>query len=396
MIADLQKWASFGQNERYLWGEYHLGNRPPTRVAVQRAPLRFRCNCINLARPCNHIIGLLIALTEYSLALDSPPAWVEADWVYSADLPNTHLLDRQQTENALISFSRWLHDMVRVGLAHLPAQPAAYWKNMADLLIDARAITLAQAVQSWQSRVQSAEHNWQHDLLDEISTTSLLLTAFKQLDQRKTAESNELWQALGWPPSPTPQGEFVRDDWLIWGREEFHFDQVRWYRSWVWGRETGRLLRLHQPQQGQSADPTLPIGTQLTATLHIPPALRQQEALLHQWETISYQTQAPTGESAIPTLWQRHQQRLTQMAWWQETPALLQQVGFDRSNGDHLLDREGHRLPVTCAEAWHWQILALLDEQSVIGGTWDGRFFRPISVWSGGQLLPLSNLKGIK
>ena len=161
-LAAPRPWSNLGADDQAAWGECQGSGSGPT-VRIDLSGPGFGCSCPSRKLPCKHGLGLLLLLRQPDRFAPAP---------HPAGSPNgsppaptrrkesRHPLDRPPPSAApadrpparpkisagLDELERWLHDLVRRGLASIQAEPPRFWDSVAARLVDAQAPGLARLV----------------------------------------------------------------------------------------------------------------------------------------------------------------------------------------------------------------------------------------------------------
>ncbi len=409
------KWATLGQNDRTLWGECRGSGSQPYQVGVEASEPAFKCTCPSRKFPCKHALGLLLLVAAQPAAVPAgePPAWL-GEWLAKREQANlrkvarptdTELDPEQQAKRAaardkrsaerqrkveagLEELERWLRDLVRQGLAHAQKQPARYWDAMAARLVDAQAPGLARWLREMAGIPASGE-GWSERLSARLGLLQLLLEGYRRLDSLPEPLQADIRSAIGWTWQETdlPADAWIHDHWFLLGQRTYEEDRLRVRRSWLWGRNCGRLaLVLDFAYQNQSLPVIGAPGTWLEAELGFFPSHYPLRALLRDAVVITDSSIPPPAHADSIALLRAYAEALAQQPWLELWPATLAEVVPMRSETEtwFVRDMSANRLPCHSGFGDGWRLLALSGGLPLtVFGEWNGQQFWPLSAWRG-------------
>src|SRR5205085_9525128 len=134
---------------------------------------------------------------------------------------------------------RWLHELVRAGLAEVAARPWYSFEQMSARLVDAQAPGLARLVRQLGGLAYTAS-NWPERMLIDLGQMALLVEAWRRLDSLPPGQQADVRSLVGINESrervlARPP---VHDVWDILGRRVLDGDRMRVQRTWLWGQRT--------------------------------------------------------------------------------------------------------------------------------------------------------------
>lgn len=209
-LAKPSTWSDTGMQKNAVWGRCQGSGKDPYKTCIDLEEPAFRCSCPSRKFPCKHGLGLFLLFTEGTWSEGSPPEWV-TEWLEgrrkkaekkSADESTTSLDPQTAAKRAaaeekraekrharvgegLDEAERFLHDVIRQGLAILPQQTDNIWEQQAARLVDAQAPGLADWMRDTASFLHAGDA-WQEKTLEHLGLIQLLITAYKKLDNLPT------------------------------------------------------------------------------------------------------------------------------------------------------------------------------------------------------------------
>ena len=390
-LAEPQKWLALHHDGDVVWGIHPNGRNNSGETAVFLPTFSFICTCNSRKAPCRHSLALLQLWQQHAAEFSpkSPKRNLTA-WSKREQSKPQRANGRSQTTNNLTqlkigldALELWLLDMVRHGLAQLPERPKAYWDTMADRLIDAQAIPLAQTIRRL-AQLPKAHPDWPEQILQEIGRLYLIIQGFHQFEQLPTTTQADLQTAVGWLPNST-ENLPISDNWLVLGRQQEPAGSHTRHTTWLWGQKSQRIAQLID--LSRSAVPEgrwLPTNTVWQGALRFAPSGSPQIATRHgQLQEIDFPAITPTGFGTIRDATQAYGRSLAVNPWLADFPMLLQNVQpKPTESGWQLEDPSGTWLPLPEKFSHGWHLLALAggNFDLTIFGVWNGRFYHPLSV----------------
>lgn len=399
--ASLSKWSGLGQDGRSLWGLCQGSGKEPYQVQVDLNEPAFRCSCPSRKFPCKHGLGLMLLWVEKNAALAraEPPGWV-SDWVAGRDqravkkqekvekAPDPEAqakraAQRQARVGEGVAFLKnWLQDLVRQGLAALPAQPESHWQNAAARLIDCQAPGLARQVGRIPYLLDAPAR-----LLEHLGRLHLLLEAYGRLEQLSAPLQAEVRSRIGWTQN---QEELLAraglsDHWWVLGWRAFEDDPVSTLRTWLWAhKQEVPALLLDFAAGGRPLPPAQPAGSVLEAELVYFEGATPLRALPKQ-KTVAGPRPRPRGHQGMDSFMQEWARQLAANPWLDEYPVLLEEVRPGAA-ADHLVDGQGLCVPLHPGYTGYWRLAAVSGgEPLAVFGEWNGYVLRPLTLWKGDQ-----------
>ncbi|MGB1253155.1 MAG: hypothetical protein ACPG8W_21260 [Candidatus Promineifilaceae bacterium] len=386
-IAVPEKWTALACNQSLAWGTFTVPNRPPFNAAIHLSTFAATCSCSSRHSPCNHSLALLILARNDALGqtVQLPPAWANTVMAHGLRIgpaePEAADKHLRLVRRGLGDLEKWLHDMIRAGLAQLPKRSKAYWDTMAGRLVDTHSPKLAQAVRAWH-KLLSSEPNWAEQLLRQLGQTQLLIDAFKRFKTFSAETQNDLRHAIGWRPLSKATDRVLSDRWQVIGSSRELRGRRRILHTWLWGQTTHQYAQLThpaptrtQPRQqfltGTSFNANLSF---IRSTFPLRASFRSQPSGLQQID--SYQV-APQSLTSLST---RFNKRRARNFWLDAYPVVLHHSRVQRDEAVWILtDNQGVRLPIEPQFAHGWHLMAIANAS--LFGIWNGRTFQPLSLW---------------
>ncbi|MBY0444231.1 MAG: SWIM zinc finger family protein [Burkholderiales bacterium] len=218
-LMDASKWPTSGRNSQVLWGECQGSGSKPYQTQIDLSDYASKCSCPSHKFPCKHALGLLLlaAADVERIRLAEPPEWVsgwldkradhvarkEAKSVAKAEEPvdgaarQKRLQKREARVNeGLQAFQLWLEDLIRNGLARLPAEGPDIWEQQAARLVDAQAPALAARVRALAELV-GGSNDWPSAVLNELGKMALALQAWSKIEKWPADVQSSLRQYFG-------------------------------------------------------------------------------------------------------------------------------------------------------------------------------------------------------
>jgi hypothetical protein len=297
----------------------------------------------------------------------------------------------QRISNGIADLERWLHDLVRAGLAEAAARPWASFEQMSARLVDAQAPGLARLVRELGSLPHTAS-NWPERMLIDLGQVSLLLDAWRRLESLPAGLQAEVRSLVGINESredvlATPA---VHDVWDVLGRRMLEGERMRVQRTWLWGQRTQRwALLLDFSVAGQAIEQSVTPGASFEADLCFYPGAIQLRALPKSPPgRVGSVTRLPSG--GIDAVLRTYAESLGVNPWLERVPVALKDV-LPLPEHDKtwwLVDEQAQRLRLAGPLGWH--LLSLSGGRPIdLFGEWDGFSFWPLAAVGDGKLAPL-------
>lgn len=415
-LAQSKQWPMLGRNARVVWGECQGSGKNPYQVRVDLSDFASKCSCPSFKFPCKHAIGLLILTANQhdAVAIADEPEWVsewldkrannaarkEARAAIKADAPIDEAAQRKRTEkretrvlDGMAGLQVWLEDLVRNGLARLPAQGPAFWEQMAARLVDAQATGLAARVRAL-AELPGGREDWPEQLLAELGRLALAARAYERIDQLTVDLQQQLRQLIGFSvreEDVLASGEVLRDCWHVIGQVVDADDRVRRQRTWLSGEASGRYASFMQFAAGnQPFSATWLPGTAFDGELAFWPGTGSQRAILKGTATPLPSPHAFTSAQDQMGLLDTAANALMANPWHDRLATVLDAVVPVYADGTwHAIAPSGHGLPLHGGNHWTWLAISGGRPQTV-AVEWDGRAIRPLGAYVDGRYQSLA------
>ncbi|MBR7781590.1 SWIM zinc finger family protein [Undibacterium luofuense] len=410
-LMSASKWVSSGKNEQALWGECQGSGSKPYQTQIDLTDFASKCSCPSRKFPCKHALGLLLFAASDSgqIAASAPPEWVSA-WLDKRTATAAKKEEKaaekaaepvdeearrkrqdkreQRVGDGLAAFRLWLEDVIRQGIAGLPAEGPAVWEQQAARLVDAQAPALAARVRRISDLV-GAESDWPQQVLSELGSIALAIHAWQQLPRLPDEVQSSLRQYMGFTVAEDEvllSGTRCKDSWMLVAQTLVHDGHIRVQRNWLQGRQSGQfalLLQFAAPSQPMPAN-YIP-GTCFSAELACWPGAASQRALLCGTPAALPAESAFYNSESIAQMLARMSAVLAQNPWTDRIPAVLQALTpfRDAAGNWFAADQQGQALALLGTQHWVWMAVsggAPLD----VAGEWDGKHFLPLACMADG------------
>ena len=414
-LASERRWSGLGQSERAVWGLCQGSGSKPYQTQVDLAGPAFKCSCPSRKFPCKHALGLLLLVAGSPAAApaDEPPAWA-SEWLASREQREEQAQARAERAKAppdpeaqakrqakreervqagLEELERWLHDLVRQGLAQARQRPYGFWDEAAARLVDAQASALAGRLRTLGGLAAAGRHDWADALLEEAGLVQLLLRASRRLEELPEGLRADVRALIGWtvPQEEVLAGARVRDCWAVLGRVVEEDERLRVQRVWLRGLESARsALVLSFAAAGQPLDASLATGTIVDASLVFYPSAAPLRALVAE----QHGAPAPLTElpaASIEAALAERAAALARQPWLSRLPVSLSSVvPIRQSEGWLAAERDGASLTLASGELDGWRLAALSGGRPLsLFGEWQRDRVRPVSVVAGERFVLL-------
>ena len=415
-LAHPQEWSALGRTAGAVWGEFANRQGRSYRVALTLPDLSLYCDCTAPKRPCRHAAGLALLLAQEPTRFVAAP---EPEWLPGALRSGPGGFRSSAGDDAayeqrlavvregMARCEQWLRDQLHGGLAGLPDRPAAAWNEMAGLLSDAQAPLPALELQ--QLRRDAGSSGWPQRVLRRLGRLYLLTQAFAAYPELPPETQADLRGAAGWFPDPQhPGDELLTGRWLVLASAQETLGKQQMRRTWLYSQTQRRYAFLEQPFYGHWTAPLLLAGTSIRATLRFAPGAWPQRAEINALHACSLHGDAPAraapaagapgGLASLRRARELFGQALSMNPWLRQMPLLLAGVSAELDGEQWVLsDSEGYFLPLPPSFLYGWHLQALHgQEDTAVFGEWNGRYFDPLAVRSGGRWLALHILRGQK
>lgn len=406
-LAHPGKWVSAGSNGRALWGECQGSGAKPYQTQIDLADLAFKCSCPSRKFPCKHGLGLLLlqARTPAAIRETQAPAWVE-EWLEKrakreekkADTPARPADENAQVkrkdardrlvEDGIEELQRWMKDIVRNGILHMPEKDPAFFAETAKRMIDAKAPGLAAMVRNL-GTVGFYREGWQSRFMDQLCRMYLVASGFRHRNGLPEGLMEDVRTAAGFTQN---QDELkaspgTTDTWFVLGKQTIEEDSLVTERNWLYGTQTGRYaLVLQFSVRGQGLAFSLSPGMLVRGELVYFPSARPLRALIRQQNAIrgqaTYQPFSGWEEVAGSAA-----EIFRDLPFDAERPFIVRQLSPVFSDGRWWLC-DGEQRMVQVKEGFR-QLFTLLSisggqpqDMAVLGRE---HVYEPLGVWANGQ-----------
>lgn len=291
---------------------------------------------------------------------------------------------------------RWLHDLLRQGLAVLPDQPRDYWDFISKRMVDLKLPSLARRINHLQSIIlkTTSEPPFQK-ILPELSEIGLLINSFQRIKSLPAPMQREILLQLGWNVRKEELESIkpITDHWLVVGSATGQEEKLNFRKTWLWPFQTSRpAMLLEFAWKGQSFSDQPDTGSIIHAEMTFYPgsfSFRAQTGKLFDTQIDTFKSRF--GDGNINTFFKRYSQVGTRNPWIIDFPVVLNEVIPVYCKGEYyLIDNEKNSIPVSNSvqEAMRLLILSANNPSSVFG-EWNGEIFIPLTFIRPNTLLPL-------
>lgn len=412
------KWPTLGFSEIAIWGECQGSGSKPYQVIIDPGGPAFKCSCPSRKFPCKHGLALYLLLAQkksnFTSSTDAP-VWVE-EWLTvrierstkqaaqqeakaSGTPPDPEAAAKREAKrlHRMITGARdlelWMADLVRQGIADLPAKPVSFWRDASARLVDAQASGLANAVRQLELSVSSGD-GWQKRTLMQMGRMQLITDAMQRLDTLPEMLAIEAKSVAGWiwvKEEVLAAGDPVEDTWWVQGVSHDENEKLRERRVWLYGGRSQRQALLLDFSHGQRHyDHSFLPGTSIDATLAFFPGAHPLRALMIAPPETSHTTPPVPENGSWETALGAVATAIGRCPWIQRLPLALHAATPAIHNGGWLaLDPDSRAVPLRVSEADGWQLLALSGGHPLsIFGEWLGDCWRPLSAWQAKEATP--------
>jgi len=280
---------------------------------------------------------------------------------------------------------RWMKDMLRNGIIHLPEKNQAYWENTIRRLIDAQAPGLAGMVRNIQDIAYFRE-GWQEVFLQQLLKLYIVIQGYQHLEALPAPLQQDVRQLCGFTVNQEQLKSLpgITDTWMVLGKQASEQDKLVTERYWLYGVNSGRTALILQfyARHFSGAGFSLQPGTAVHGELVYFPSAQPLRALLKTCQLTHTPLRFHGMESWEEVL--EHQSMLcSQLPVYPEqlyTIAPLQLVQHRQQW--YLMDRQRRLMAVKPGAPKLWKLLAITGGQAmpmaVVGA---GRDYEPIGVW---------------
>lgn len=430
-LANERKWETLGCSGTTVWGECKGSGKNPyqVRLDVSSAEPGFKCTCPSRKIPCKHTLGLFLLFATHPdvFTESAPPLWV-AEWLEKRTQSAQRRQKKQAQEDSsgqvrdpaaqqrraderqakvdagMHELERWLHDLVRHGLADVQGKPSSFWEKPATHMADAQAHAVARFLRKLSTHTTSSSSDAMEHLLEQLGWVHLLIEGYKRFDTLAPETQEDIRTLIGWVHGKDEllaEQPALRDYWHVIGHyvEEEYVAEIgrsavlRTQRIWLWGQQTHRAaLILHFAHRNTPFEINLIPGMALDAELVFYPGGYPLRALIKNRFAESIQQPSHKldayatmgGYTTIDRAITAYADALAQNPWIERFPLVLQSVVPIYNDGAWAIcDETGHVIPIPSRFERGWQLMALSGGYPVVvSGEWDGEYLMPLSVYT--------------
>jgi SWIM zinc finger len=412
-LAKVGKWQNLGTDSAAIWGECQGSGKNPYQAQIDLSEPAFKCSCPSRKFPCKHGLGLFLLYTEQPdrFSITITPPWV-TEWLFKRAQTAEKKVEKQKApvdpiakaqrqekrEQKILAgledLDRWLQDLIRRGLADLPAQSYGFWDGMAARMVDAQAPGLARRLREAAS-ITSSNPDWAARLLTELSKIQLLVRGYPRLAELSPGLQAEVRTQIGWSMTQEEllalaaagEAETITDRWLVLGQTITEEDNnLRAQRIWLCGRQRFAMI-LNFAHRQAPLDITWQSGSQVDAQIVFYPSSAPLRAIAMISEQQSpADIQIPAAPCFSPALDDYHEASV-QNPWLEIYPLFIEAVVPYRHNENWWIsDRPGLVMPLQITDQQGWIMLAVSGGSPVdIAGVWNSQKLQPLGIWVNGQ-----------
>ena len=278
----------------------------------------------------------------------------------------------------------WLEDVINQGVAQLKTTNSTYWENLATLMVDHKLGSIARRIRRFGPIIHEQE-DWFDAILSEIGQLYLIAKGLSQIDKQSDIIRAEILAQAGksvtkkeiLATAPTHQPILVMGQ--SFGQEE----QLSFRKTWYWLENDQRFaMELDFIVGKKNSFPTsIPVGLTRQAATYDYPSTLPIRVLIDEI--------APTKQDAAPQMMDSFQDMLQHFAkalcknpWLVDYPCIIQNINPILNRNEILLtDQDNNTIEVAYKHAMSEYLSLYAGKQLIaIFGTWNGRYFSPISV----------------
>jgi hypothetical protein len=408
-LANPRTWSDLGSTDSLVWGKCQGSARAPYQVTVDitEPEPAYRCTCPSRKLPCKHGLALLLMwAANNGVVADLEAAEpFAADWAAqrasrkaaasTAKAPDPEaqakrLAERESLMSAGIDdFERWLHDIVRQGLASARRQPPSFWDAAGARLVDAQVPGLGDRVRAMGSAIH-ARNDWAPHLLGELGRWYLAVKAWRRHAELDEADMGDLRTVLGWSRRQAEIGDRVADRWWVVGLSQEEDDNLLSQRTWLYGERTGEtVVVLDFAAAGQALKVAHVLGSIVDVEVARYPGGEPRRALLTGDEPKVMQGNGLPNATDVRTALDQAARWLAGNPWLSRIPLALKDMTVIPGDAPLLVDPAGTALPLA-QDTDIWQLLALSGgHPAPVFGEWISQRLHPLSVEIDNQLVAL-------
>lgn len=288
------------------------------------------------------------------------------------EITDERLETMQQGARILVD---WLEDLLRIGLANIPAQGTDTLEQFAASMVDWKLPGIARQIRAWGPRLN--QDAWEEDLLLDIGRFQLMcaaltqfntLNAGMQADALQYAGVNVRKEAL----SDAPE---VQGHWKVMGLEQGITQGLQWRRTWLYG-ELHRTGYLDDYVWGESAyfEHNWKLNDTFTGSLSYYPGAVPQRLWVREFQLADWPDPELLSYADFETMGRDFATALARNPWMDAFPALLQQLRlrYDRQLQQWMLwDKNGRLMRCDLRDDEAEKMEHILELQ--VFGAWNGR-----------------------
>jgi SWIM zinc finger len=405
-LANPRTWSDLGSNDSLVWGKCQGSARAPYQVTVDLTEPAFRCTCPSRKLPCKHGIALLLmwsanngVVADLERAEPFAADWAaqrtggqknKTDKVPDPEAQARRVADRESLMSAgLDDFERWLHDIVRQGLASARRQPPSFWDAAGARLVDAQVPGLGERVRTMGSAIH-ARNDWAPHLLGALGRWYLAVRAWRRRSELDEAAMGDLRTVLGWHRRKDEISDRVSDRWWVVGLSQEEDDRLLSQRTWLYGERSGEtIMLLDFAAAGQALAVAQVLGSVVDAEVARYPGGEPRRALLIGDEPKVTQGAGLPHATDVRQALDQAARWLAGNPWLRRIPMAL--AGMRVVLGDPALLVDQHGAALTLApDTDIWQLLALSGGHPVnVFAEWQDERLHPLSVEIDDRLVAL-------
>ncbi len=421
--------SGIDSTREFAWGECQGSGSTPYRVCLQLSDLGYKCTCPSRKFPCKHSLGLMLLLAKspQTFTTATTPDWV-MDWVArrrpgssvekkaeqskpKASLDETLSTEpeqqrdeksearavqqrerlKAQREEAILAgldeLDRWIEDTLTRGLASFMGEAAQRCRTLAQRLVDAKASTIATAVDVLPSAIMALPDVMRNDaLIEALGELHLLAEAYRRQDRLPGALRQDVRRLVGWSQDrqsliDDPASLRVLAQWtVVTTHVEVQPDKLRRIETWLIGvqdgKETPAVLIDFVPVATGASNVSFNVSESFVGELVFYPSAVPLRAVIVSRAAVELPTPKLPAAALCDALGSYDDLR-TLLPWLKQWPMTLTYVSCKRFDKQGFwLMAEGAAIPVSpkLTDA----VVALSGtELHTVTGLWDGRFFTP-------------------
>ena len=399
------KWQEIGGNEKMVWAKYPYYPGRYFNLIIQLDPLKYHCSCSSKSQPCKHILGLLVQLYRNSEAFfitTQIPAWasqlLEPPKTTSAKKKEvkpvsskTLLARRELMKSGIQLLDKWLHQLIRHGLAEVQSKPLSYWDEVAAQLVDAKLGGVAKKIRQVKGFIQ--EENWVEKLSFLIGELYLYVKAFNQYEELALPLSKDIDTYAGISPKrgEVLETQGIEDHWYVLGQVFGEEEQLSYRRTWLWGIKSGvPALNLAYSWGGQPYLHDFVKGGIYRATMHFYPSAYPLRAITEEVKLLENTTHHPkNGYLSIQKFLTHFAEAKVLNPFLQNFPVLLHRlIAVMEQKKLLLVDKDRQTIEVKCSMDSAWKMIAFGGGgEMTFFGEWNDGAMHPLAIWKGERSL---------